>query len=115
MNYSIIIYIIGWILKLEAAFMLLPGHYSNYLQRKNRLCFPYHYGNLSGSGHSSYQEKAETKSLLHKRGLRDCCPELDCTQYYGRSSLCAAAAQSPIPLTRFLKQFPVSQQQEPVF
>lgn len=25
MNYSIIIYIIGWILKLEAAFMLLPG------------------------------------------------------------------------------------------
>ena len=65
MNYSIIIYIIGMILKIEAVFMALPA--------------------ITALIH---QEKADKKGFLHKRRFRDCSIKLDRSEYHRSNPLC---------------------------
>lgn len=72
MNYSIIFYIIGWILNLEAAFMLLPCMTSRDLRGKIRLCLSHYYGCMRCHWNPPHVKKTQKKSLLHKRRVCRC-------------------------------------------
>ena len=79
MNYSIISYIIGMILKIEAIFMTLPAITALIYQETSGVAF------LITIAH---QEKTDKKGILHKRRFRNCSIKLDCSEYYGCNSLC---------------------------
>ena len=78
MNYSIIIYIIGMILEIEAVFMALPAI----------TALIYHDCFMPGQRASSHQEKADKKGFLHKRRFRDCSIKLDRSEYHRSNPLC---------------------------
>ena len=82
MNYSIISYIIGMILKIEAIFMTLPAITALWCSFSNHDCF------MPGHRTSPHQEKTDKKGILHKRRFRNCSIKLDCSEYYGCNSLC---------------------------
>ena len=82
MNYSIIIYIIGMILEIEAVFMALPAITALIYQETSGVAF------LPGHRASSHQEKADKKGFLHKRRFRDCSIKLDRSEYHRSNPLC---------------------------
>ena len=88
MNYSIIIYIIGMILKIEAVFMALPAITALIYQENFRCSFSDHDCFMPGHRASSHQEKADKKGFLHKRRFRDCSIKLDRSEYHRSNPLC---------------------------
>ena len=86
MNYSIIIYIIGMILKIEAVFM--ARNYGTHLSGNFRCSFSDHDCFMPGHRASSHQEKADKKGFLHKRRFRDCSIKLDRSEYHRSNPLC---------------------------
>lgn len=84
MNYSIIIYIIGMILEIEAVFI----NYGTDLSGNFRCSFSDHDCFMPGHRASSHQEKADKKGFLHKRRFRDCSIKLDRSEYHRNNPLC---------------------------
>ena len=83
MNYSIIIYIIGMILEIEAVFMALPAITALIYQETSGVdCF------MPGHRTSPHQEKTDKKGILHKRRFRDCSIKLDRSEYHRSNPLC---------------------------
>lgn len=72
MNYSIIFYIIGWILNLEAAFMLLPCMTAVIYGEKSGFAFLITMAVCVAIGIPLTLKKAQKKSLLHKRRVCRC-------------------------------------------
>ena len=69
MNYSIIIYIIGWILKLEAAFMLLPGITAIIYREKTGLVFLITMAICLAAGIPLTRKKPKQKAFYTKEGF----------------------------------------------
>lgn len=72
MNYSIIFYIIGWILNLEAAFMLLPCMTAVIYGEKSGFAFLITMAVCVAIGIPLTLKKTQKKSLLHKRRVCRC-------------------------------------------
>ena len=87
MNYSIIIYIIGMILKIEAVFMALPAITALIYQETSGVAFLITIALCLGIG-LPHQEKADKKGFLHKRRFRDCSIKLDRSEYHRSNPLC---------------------------
>ena len=69
MNYSIIIYIIGWILKLEATFMLLPGITAIIYREKTGLVFLITMAICLAAGIPLTRKKPKQKAFYTKEGF----------------------------------------------
>ena len=69
MNYSIIIYIIGWILKLEAAFMLLPGITAIIYREKTGFVFLITMAICLAAGIPLTRKKPKQKAFYTKEGF----------------------------------------------
>lgn len=69
MNYSIIIYIIGWILKLEAAFMLLPGITAIIYREKTGFVFLITMALCLAAGIPLTRKKPKQKAFYTKEGF----------------------------------------------
>ena len=104
MNYSIIIYILGWIMNVEAVCMLVPGITALIYREKSGIAFLITILACLAIGVPLVSRKPSKKAF-----------------YAGSSSvlsvLCrlCSAGLSRIPLMLFLRLFPVSLQPVPVF
>ena len=83
MNYSIIIYIIGMILKIEAVFMALPAITALIYQETSGVAFLITIALCLVIG-----LPLTRKGFLHKRRFRDCSIKLDRSEYHRSNPLC---------------------------
>lgn len=95
MNYSIIIYIIGYILEIEAAFMALPLVISIIYRETSGYAFLITIILCLALGIPMTYKKSSKKAILYQRRFRDRSTELDRIKYYGCSSLCDQRKYSP--------------------
>ena len=87
MNYSIIIYIIGMILEIEAVFMALPAITALIYQETSGVAFLITIALCLVIG-LPLTRKADKKGFLHKRRFRDCSIKLDRSEYHRSNPLC---------------------------
>ena len=88
MNYSIIIYIIGMILKIEAVFMALPAITALIYQETSGVTFLITIALCLVIGLPLTRKKPDKKGFLHKRRFRDCSIKLDRSEYHRSNPLC---------------------------
>ena len=87
MNYSIISYIIGWILNFEALFMLLPCIVAMIYKESSGWAFVLAILLCLLFGIPLTQRKPKNKIFLHKRRFCHCGTELDRAQYHGSAAV----------------------------
>ena len=88
MNYGSIRYIIGWILKVEAALMTLPMIVSVVYRERTGLYFVMAALLCLGAGVILSLKKAGKNDVLCQRRLYIGGPRMDRHEYYGMSSFC---------------------------
>lgn len=113
MNYSIIIYILGWIMNVEAVCMLVPGITALIYREKIRYCLPDHDPGMSGHRCSSGQPQALQKAFYAREGLVTTALSWIVLSIVGAVPFVLSGA-IPDPIDAFLRSFPVLPQPVPV-
>ena len=112
MNYSIIIYILGWIMNVEAVCMLVPGITALIYREKSGIAFLITILACLAIGVPLVSRKPSKKAFYAREGLVTTAGSSSVLSVLCR--LCSAGL-SRIPLMLFLRLFPVSLQPVPVF
>ena len=89
MNYSIIIYILGWIMNVEAVCMLVPGITALIYREKSGIAFLITILACLAIGVPLVSRKPSKKAFYAREGLVTHCLKLDRSQYCRRCAVCA--------------------------
>ena len=114
MNYSIIIYILGWIMNVEAVCMLVPGITALIYREKSGIAFLITILACLAIGVPLVSRKPSKKAFYSREGLVTTALSWIVLSIVVLCRLCSAGL-SRIPLMLFLRLFPVSLQPVPVF
>lgn len=93
MNYSMVMYIVGWILNFEAAFMLPSCLVAVIYQEKRNFFFDYN-GSCTGNRNTADGSETQNKDFHSREGFAQRCPWMDCTEHRGGGTICDKRSDS---------------------